>query len=168
MHLTLPFIQTRTWIHQPYLIVSTQFFTWSFIVSCFSINSKMQWYLIYVDSILWKKTPPFRIISWLLRAWFGKGFQESTVSFHQFWSIGVFIFSFCLCTLCYDLSFVCDMFWEHSGLHFVTNLTYMFLRLIQLRLRIQWRFIFAIAIGCYRLQLWVGYFTYFKITHVFF
>ena len=35
-------------------------------------------------------------------------------------------------------------------------------------LQIQWRFIFAIVIRCYRLRLWVCHFTYFKITHVFF
>ena len=35
-------------------------------------------------------------------------------------------------------------------------------------LRIQWRLVFAIAIRYYRLQLWVSYFIYFKITLVFF
>ena len=35
-------------------------------------------------------------------------------------------------------------------------------------LRIQWRLIFAIVISCYRIRLWVGYFNYFEITHVFF
>ena len=35
-------------------------------------------------------------------------------------------------------------------------------------LRIQWRFIFSNVIRCYRLRLWVGYFIYFKFTHVFF
>ena len=35
-------------------------------------------------------------------------------------------------------------------------------------LRIQWRLIFAIVIRYYRLQLWVGYLIYFKITTVFF
>ena len=36
------------------------------------------------------------------------------------------------------------------------------------RLRIQWRFILAIAIICSRLRLWAGYFIYFKFTLVFF
>ena len=31
-------------------------------------------------------------------------------------------------------------------------------------LKIQWRLIFAIVIGCYRLQLRVSYFSYFKIA----
>ena len=35
-------------------------------------------------------------------------------------------------------------------------------------LRIQWRLSFAIVIRCSRLRLWLGYFTYFKITHVVF
>ena len=37
-----------------------------------------------------------------------------------------------------------------------------------IQLRIQWRLIFAIATCCYRLWLWVVYFTYFKIKQVFF
>ena len=35
-------------------------------------------------------------------------------------------------------------------------------------LRMQWRLIFAIIIGCYKLRLWVGYFIYSEFTHVFF
>ena len=48
------------------------------------------------------------------------------------------------------------------------KIRFLFLFYIIVLLRIQWRFIFAIAICRYRLRLWVGYFTYFKITHVFF
>ena len=39
---------------------------------------------------------------------------------------------------------------------------------IRVNLRIQWRLIFANVIRCSRLQLWVGYFIYFKFTYVFF
>ena len=35
-------------------------------------------------------------------------------------------------------------------------------------LRMQWSVIFAVAICCSGLRLRVGYFTYFKVTHVFF
>ena len=33
---------------------------------------------------------------------------------------------------------------------------------IKFLLRIQWRLVFAVAIRCSRLRLWVGYFVYFK------
>ena len=74
-------------------MVFTQFFSWSFLAGCFSINGKKA---NYVDSVFWEKTPPFRIITWFVGAWFDKRIPARTALFHQFLrGIGFFIFSFC-------------------------------------------------------------------------